>query len=339
MDAISGAVQSRIQRQVAPALTDVSTNTNWHNQESTAKWGISFLPYASTFSVQTASDLCGNIGTTEGILPLASASGTTCTSWSSGTVVSPGGFLIGVVCTGLNGAACAGKSAPACTQTGTELNCTYWAFASSLFGIPLPIQATITATAPAVAGAFRAPITISDISASSPSAFSLSLDATTGAANLSVRNQTAAPPDFFPRQYTVRIPNLPDASILSDSRLTWFINNGWHRYAYYAVSPAKTVLPGASTCPTTGGANCLTVSNLPSSNGLTNDKVMVLTLMGKALTGQTQPSDTLTNYLETHTVGSTTFTMSASGSTYNDRHAPCPYKVTYQDNTTSVICQ
>jgi hypothetical protein len=337
IDAISGPVQSRIQRQVAPALSDASTRTNWRTQQSVANWGISFLPFASTFSAATLNGLCGDIGITEGILPLASSASSDCTSWSSGTVASTGGFLPGVICSGSTGGACSGMPAAVCTQTGTEMECIYWAYASSFLGFVMPVRATITASAPKVAGAFRGPITLAQISGNATSSFSLALDATSGAASLSLVNQ-ATPVNFSAYRYTIRIPNLPDAAILSDSRLSWFLNGGWARYTYYALSSAVSASPSGS-CTSSGGADCLLMENLPASNGLTNDKVVVLTLMGRAVSLQVQPSDELTNYLETHSYGSTSFTMSDVTSTSNDRHAGCPAKVTYQDNSTVVVCE
>jgi hypothetical protein len=133
--------------------------------------------------------------------------------------------------------------------------------------------------------------------------------------------------------FTVDITHPPDAALLSDSRVKWFIDAGWHRYTYYGISPAVSVTPGTTTCPTAGGAECLTVTNLPSDNGLTDDKKFVLALTGNAVTTtanyvQTQPSANYLDYLESHTAGSRIYTPSSVNVNFNDRFATCPFQQT-----------
>jgi hypothetical protein len=131
---------------------------------------------------------------------------------------------------------------------------------------------------------------------------------------------------FGTAAFTVTFSNLPDAALLSDSRMTWFLNNGWERYTYYTLAKATKLNP-TSTCNAAGEAGCLKVTDLPASNGNTNDKRFVLTLLGRALSTQTQPSATIANYLESHAVDGTDF-LSLISTTSNDRLATCPFKRT-----------
>lgn len=312
MDAISGAVADRLQRQVAPALND------WRVPQSAAIWGTSFLPYASTFTLPASNDLCGDLNAREGILPVAAAATSTCTSWSGAggtwSINTLGGSLF----------------FPSCSQTGTSLDCTFFQWIG-------PLSTRITATAPAVAMSFRAPITSASITnnrGGANSNFSLSLSSATGQATVSV--DVTFPLLAFFTMVTVSIPNLPDAAILSDPRMTWYVNNQWSRYTYYTVAPGAKI-GAASPCSGAGDVDCLTVTGLPASNGFTDDKQFVLTLMGRAVSGQTQPSAAATNYLELHTVGTTTFATS-SVTPFNDRQAACPFQQTPATGPPVAIC-
>jgi hypothetical protein len=310
MDAIAGAVADRMQRQVAPALAD------WRGTQSLANWGTSFLPYASTFTQPASNDLCGNSGVVEGTIPVVNASGSTCTAWGSGNA---SGLLGSLLFLG-------------CGQAGSNYECFFF---NTGFGA---LTTRVTATASNVSGAFRAPITSANVTndgGGTNSNFSLTFSPVTGNASLSVDISFGLL--GFLSFVTVTIPDLGDAAILSDSRMTWFTSNGWSRYAYYTVAPGSKA-GAASACSGSGDPDCLTVAGLPAANGNTDDKRFVLTLMGRAVGSQTQPSASATDYLESHTSGTSTFTSSVVTSAYNDRQATCPFKVTFSDSTTSVLC-
>ncbi|HLX80958.1 MAG TPA: hypothetical protein VKS43_10275 [Burkholderiales bacterium] len=348
MDAISGAISDRLQRQVAPALS------NWRVTESVTNWNTSFLPYASTFSVLTTNNLCGNYGTVEGLLPTASATSGTCnTSWSTGTV-SDGGLGIGTLCTN-PGHGCGGSGTPTCAPdpvaTPTQLKCTFSGITDvgALLG-QLSVQ--ITATAPGVASSFRKYTPASQVTVSeSPSlpfgattqvtVVSSTIATGTGVGSVTYQiNVTGALIGGLLSDYTVIIPNPPDADLLSDARMTWFLNNGWPRYTYYGISSATTVNPGVNSCPVGGGAQCLVLSGVPASygNGTSNNKNFMLTLMGRAVGAETQPSDSPAQYLESHTIvpPSLTYNYQAVGS--NDRFATCPFQQTPASGTPVTIC-
>jgi len=332
MDAIAGAVQVRLQKEIAPAITDLAANTNWHTNESNTNWSNRFLPYASPFSVLTSNGLCGTYGTTEGILPIASSAASTCANWSDSSSDYSFSATTGRLCTTTTGS-CAGSTGyvpAACTQTAgaSSLQCKFAGRASS--GTTGPLTVAITVRAPIAAG-FRkknsSPNPTSSYGSVSGTTFSIRTSGTyDGYYQLSF-DVSATVPRTSPTLFTITVPNLTDAAFLTDSRLAWFVNNYWHRYTYYAISSDVSLISQLNSSGSSCSSNCLTMTNLPSANGSTSDKVMVLTLMGRALSGQTQPSDTVTNYLETHTVGSATFTMKAPSSTENDRHAGCPYTI------------
>ncbi|HEX2648569.1 MAG TPA: hypothetical protein VHN19_01370 [Burkholderiales bacterium] len=310
MDAIAGAVADRMQRQVAPALEE------WRSTQSLANWGASFLPYASTFTQPASNDLCGNSGVVEGTIPVVSAVGSTCTAWGGGNV---SGLLGSLLFLG-------------CAQSGSNYQCFFF---NTGFGA---LTTRVTATVSNVSGAFRAPITSASVtndSGGTNSNFSLTFSPVTGSATLSVDLSFGLL--GFLSLVTVTIPDLGNAAMLSDSRMTWFTGNDWSRYAYYTIAPGAKA-GAASACSGSGDPDCLTVSGLPVANGNTDDKRFVLTLMGRAVGSQAQPSASVTDYLESHAQGTTSFTSSVVTSAYNDRQATCPFKVTFTDSTTSVLC-
>jgi hypothetical protein len=322
MDAIAGAVADRLQRQVAPALS------NWDALEFTAtgkSWGVTYglpyLPYASVFGDPTTNDYCGNAGATptrEGLPPMASTSAAACASAWTGSA----SLVLGLANQG-------------CTQTGTMLRCRF----QRLFGVP-PFSIKITATAANVANSFRGTLDASDITATGGGSISISpsstLSSTTGAVTL-VLDVTWPITLALLQTVEVRIPNLPDAAVLSDTRVSWFTSNGWHRYTYYAVGSSATLNP-TPACTPPGYVGCLTVNGLDSSTGNAADKRLVLVLMGRAVGAKIQPSAAPTDYLESHSTGTTIYTASVVSSAFNDRMAICPFKYTPQSGIPAAIC-
>ena len=326
--AIAGPVADRLQRQVAPVLT------TWDQTEQTARgksWGSTYgkpyMPYASTFTAPTVNDYCGDAGVVpsrEGLPPSAATSSGTCATNWSGSVSA----VLGLVSLG-------------CTNSGTELVCSFL----RLFG-STPFSVTITAQAPNVANSFRGTITQSDAwvtGGGSVNSLALtSFSATTGTAQIAV---TASWPfvGVF-ATVEVHIPNLPDAVFMSDpaqpsyTATKWFRDNTWQRYTYYAVGSGVTLNP-STVCAAPGDAGCLTLNGMPASNGNSNDKKLILALMGPGPVGaQTQPSNNSANYLESHTGGSTIYTAATVTSGFNDRLAACPFRQTPASGGPIAIC-
>jgi len=306
--AIAGPVADRLQREVAPALND------WLTTESLANWGpTSFLPYASTFSKQTANDLCGDVNVTEGILPTAPSSSTSCTSWTGGTVT---GSYVGF---------------PSCGTSGANYQCRFYISSSGHSN-----TARIRAAAPNVGQSFRARITAGAVTNSgwgSVASFSLALNTSTGSAALDFQITF---PWWATGWTTVTFPQLPDGAILSDTRFSWFATNEWSRDTYYALAPGATLL--SASC-LSSGSNCLTLSGMPLTNGNPSDKKLILTLMGPNAVGtETQPSNNPINYLESHAVGSTTYTAAIVTSSFNDRLAACPFQQMPASGSPIAIC-
>jgi hypothetical protein len=333
MSAIAGSIADRMQRQVAPTLTNwdalelVANGKSWNNT-----WGISFLPFASQFNVAPSSnDLCGDAGGTlyrEGMLPVASKTSAACaTDWTNPNISIVGGSLTGA----------------SCTSDATKLVCTF----NRIFGVLGDV--TVTATAPHIATSFRGTISSGDVlvTAGGTKSVTMSVASNPDQATISVRSTWSLVSNlllwlFTQQTVTITIPHVADASVLSNSNVTWFVNNGWHRYTYYQVAPGSTL--GASpTCPT-NTTTCLTVTNLPTNNGAANDKRLVLTYWGPMAVGtENQTGGGISDpaqYLESHTISpaNTSYTMQTVTSTYNDRIATCPYKQTWADATTTTIC-
>lgn len=313
-DAVAPAVADRLQRQTMPALR------NWESAEATATgkswqstWGLPYLPFATPFADPTTSSFCGSGGEREGLAPLAGSSVATCdTRWTAS-----GSGLAGLVSLG-------------CSQQATYAECTFM----RVFGAVASV--TITATAPNIGNGFRGTIAQTDISAGGGivSGATMTVSSGTGAATLTFNVDYSLLGLFGIAE--VRIPYVPDATVLNDSRVAWVTNNNWHRYLYYAVAPGATVNPG-SVCAAAGDPGCITVSGLPASTGSANDKRVMLALTGRPLAGQTQPSPAFTDYLESRVSG-TQFSSATVTSAYNDRLTACPFEFTMQSGAITAIC-
>lgn len=311
-DAIAPAVADRLQRQTIPALR------NWESAEAAAtgkswssSWALPYLPFATTFGDPTASTYCGNAGEREGLAPLAASSVATCdTRWTGSS-----GALLNLINLG-------------CTQQPGYLSCQF-------LGLLAAASATITATAPNIATGFRGTIVPADITVTgggSVSAASMTVSSATAAATLTA--QVTFPVLGFLQLVEVRVPYVANATVLSDTRVTWVTNNNWQGHLYYAVASSATVSPTLA-CTDPGG--CITVSGLPPSTGASSDKRLMLALSGRALAAQTQPSASRTDYLESRVSG-TQFTSATVTASYNDRLAVCPFQFTLQSGAPAAIC-
>jgi hypothetical protein len=315
-DAIAPAVADRLQRQVAAVLGDwdqvelAATGRSW-----AATHGISYLPFASNWGNPTTNSFCGNQSTREGLAPVAA--GCENNPWTGSATVT------GVVNLGCD------------NPTGVYLRCRFL----QLFGTP-PFTAQITATAQDVAGAFRSTISASDLTVTNGGSATLSM-ALSGANSDATATVNVTWPITLGvfTAVEVRIPHLAEAAALSDSRFTWFRNNNWHRYTYYAIAPGARA-GAASPCAGAGDPDCLTATGLPASTGNTDDKRLVLVLSGRPLAGQSQPSGGRDDYYESdnETNADESFLSATTSTTFNDRVAACPFKHTDQDGNPIVIC-
>jgi hypothetical protein len=233
-----------------------------------------------------------------------------------------------------------------------------------------PLTARFTLIAPRVARSFRALTTSANIEVTDaplPGGSAIpgvTIGNPTGSISASSPNNATVTFDVtFPALawgtwVYVYTSNLADAALLSDTGMSWYIANGWDRYTYYAISRAVTVDPGSSDCDNPGDSGCLTVNNLPASNGYTDDKRLVLVLMGPTIVSQSRSCSQDLNdngivdcidraqYLEGQNASSgdnrfvatkvTTTTSIATSS--NDRVAMCPFRQTDASGGNITIC-
>lgn len=315
-DAIAPAVADRLQRQVAALLGDwdqvelAATGRSWG-----ATHGLGYLPYASNWGNPTTTNYCGNQGTREGLPPVDP----TCYNnpWT-GSATATGGLV-----------------ALGCSDAGTYLRCQFQRLLATT-----PLSGQITATANNVARAFRGTIRLADLTVTDGGSATLSMALPNSTSDATVTIDVSWPLALgLSSVVEVHVPHLQDAVVLSDSRYTWFWNNNWHHYTYYAVAPGATATP-ASPCAGAGDPDCLTVTGLPASTGNTDDKRLVLVLSGRPLSTQSQPSGGRNDYYESdnQTNGDESFLSATSSPTFNDRVAACPFKHTDDSGNPIVIC-
>jgi len=352
LNAMQGPLAERLQRTVAPLLSEYSDL--WPSSN--------FLPYAFSFTVApetvTMAQLCGPSATTvppqatEGMLPLAQNAGGCVSTWTSPTVSGSG----------------SGSCGPA-TPPSTDVRCTFNYYQLSGLGALLlgggaaTADVTIEATAPHAAASFRQPLKPSDVSV--PPGYVVQAATftpqTDGDAKLSlvIRITGTQLCDNFllgvvcnllpgllaspVGPVAVQFPQLANSVTLQGTKLSnsvltaqpppydflnpaagaanyWFMKNEWYRYTYYAVAP------GTSAAQTGGN---LTVTSFPSAYGNNNDKRFVLALVGPPVSGQTRPSTAVAQYMEGANAATgasprqfayQVFTVSG-----NDRIATCPF--------------
>jgi hypothetical protein len=320
-DAIAGAVADRIQRQVAPAMAEFRATT------SNASWGRRFLPYASTWSSSfnwpPSNNLCGNQDVYAGMPPTAAAASGSCnTNWTSASVSGLSSLL----------------AFDGCTITAQGAVCDFTVLLGGLFA------PRISVTAPRIAYSFRSfdPATV-EISRNNgatwqsvaTNTYSGSVDPDNGSANS--RFNVVFPLLSIAERVLVRVPHPTDA-LLPDPRVAWFLNNGWDRFTYYAVTQAATTDPDGADCVPGGDVSeCLTVTGMPSP---ANDKRLVLVLMGRApISPATWPSSNLANYLEDENAdGDRRFETRTVTATFNDRVAACPFQPTDGAGNMVTVC-
>lgn len=350
LNAMQGTLAERLQRTVAPLLSEYSALYPSAN----------FLPYAYSFTVAPESaviaQMCGPSANpaqvTEGLLPLAPNAAGCVSTWTNYGVSGSG----------------SGTCAPA-TPPSTDVVCTFnyyqlTGLGALLFGGGVTTaDVTIQATAPHGAASFRQPLKPTDVSVVPPAYVVQSATftpQTDGDARLSLVIRITGTQlcdnlllgvvcDLLPGlvaspvgPVTVRFPQLANSVTLQGTKLSanvvaaqpppydflnpavgaanyWFMKNEWFRYTYYAVAPG--------TSAAQAGGN-LTVNLFPTAYGNNNDKRFVLTLVGPPITGQTRPSTAVAQYMEGANAVTTpprqfsyqVFTVSG-----NDRIATCPF--------------
>ena len=333
MTAITGAIADRLQRQVAPALAgwDALESANTGKSWGTT-WATSFLPFASTFdTTPAANNYCGDgaASTREGLPPTASKSVAVCNSnWTNITPTVWAGSLSGATCA-------AGAAVATCSFNRV------W----NLLG-----NVTVTADAPMIASSFRGTLQPSDVviggtnSGGTPATKNVTMAVSRNPDRARVTITVTWPllssfADWLCCLFapvTITFPNVADAAVLTDPKVSWFVNNNWNRWTYYQVA-AGTTLGAPQPCDP--GSSCITVNGLPPANGATNDKRLVLAFLGTgAVNAQVQPSTNPANYLESHTAPSATYSMQVITSAFNDRLAMCPFQQTPASGPAVVIC-
>ena len=295
-------------------------------------WGSSTYtyPFAATFanpSTAGYTQFRGVMNTYQGLIPASSSTNDpTFITWSTAITVTK---------TGGNGSV----SSSNCTTSGTSpvltLTCTitYRRTGSTTNPANTPVV-SISLTMNNVGKAFKSPIDTSSItytwgpatgpfspaSQSAPGNPTQTLNASGNLivswTGLQLHTYTGSSPSNA-RTLTIKI--IPPAAvngILSDHSilLHWFFKNEWYRATYYAVASQYAPPMPHTTC----GA-CVTV------NSVTGKKVVMI-LMGRAMSGQSQPSSSAADYLEgTNRTAATTPTLvfsqtprSATNTTAND---------------------
>lgn len=310
-EAIAGPIADRLQRQVAPAMESFRSTT------SLASWGQRFLPNASTFNSSSTNppnnDLCGDNNTREGMPPTAGPASIACdTNWSGGSVSGLGALL----------------SSSGCTSNATELRCSFLVI---LGGLASP---SLSISAPRIGYSFRSfnPSDVRiEVNGGPPQSvtvqnYTSSVSSASGG-TASVSFQLVFPLLSIADNVVVTVPHAKDA-FQSDSRMRWFLDNGWDRYTHYSVARAVTSDPGADVCTGAVFSDCLTVNGLPAP---ANNKRLVLTLLGpRAVASQAWPGNGVSEYLEAEnsTPADHVFEARAVDSSFNDRIAACPYQAT-----------
>jgi len=333
-NAIAPVIGDRLQREVAPAIRGwdarelANTGKSWGT--TYAGYNLGYLPFASDWGDPTITDYCGNQQTPapgarpRGLMPIDPA----CYNnpWTVNSVV-PGG-LLNILGFGTG-----------CSDIGTYVRCQL----QRIVGVGAA-TADITLTASNVGRAFRSTIVAADLTVSNGGSATVTAGSmlnTTSDASLTFR---VTWPGLLAigQVVSVQIPHLQNAQIHADPRITWFWNNEWHRYTWYAVSDDATAsnTDPAWNCDAPGGPGCLTVQDLPASSGSTNDKWLVLVLSGPALSGQNRPSSNLADYFERQnaSLGVVYQLKTDGGFPFNDRVATCPFKYQDHNNNDVVIC-
>jgi hypothetical protein len=215
--------------------------------------------------------------------------------------------------TGGSANATVGNAGSFCMDTGTGYGCVIYRSDFSSFPTNTVLSVQAQFANPGMSFAKRPAASSVTVQASNAPSVTLSPVTLTGTMSGAGATGTVA----FTGTYTgapsawwfwIVIPDIAASALTSNdpakSAAYWFIANEWYRQTFYAVSTG--FLPGGSgSCNPSGTPSCLTVSNLPPSYAVANDKRAILLLSGRTLNASTRPSSNPADYLEG---GNTTLT-------------------------------
>jgi hypothetical protein len=366
LNAIQGPLTDRVQRTVAPLLSQLSAS--WVRSgtirpvaANTTPASYRFLPYAFPFAAPetvTRNGLCGAANTREGLMPLAPLATATCpTTWGAFSISGPVG------------------TTSACSTSGGMVTCTvryYELTATALAQIinwipnwlaiaPSNITVSITGTATNTALTFRSALKPGDFTVTAPTTPNVSalfnqVPQTSGSVALDVQLVIPAVagnlcglippiPNFhamcevaagglaITHTITVSFPaTLAEAT--AGTPAASFVSPPPSAAHYWFIENEWYRYTYYAVAPSTTAAQSggdLTVAEFP--DGTTNNKRFVLALMGPPLSGQVRPSAALTAYLEgaNASAGDNAFAYRVFSAPGNDRVAACPF-------TTGSIC-
>ena len=315
MPALEGAIQQRMQREIAPVLRTVYASAAWGQTAANPVY-----PFAALFNNPdpgSTNSYQANDGRYQGLLPFnCSAAGCASDSRYSPTFVnwttSGGGPSISVTGPGL----VAGGGS--CSLTANQVQCTgtYAAIGTVTFTITVratnvamalrqldPSGVTLTTGSLLSLGTCSSPGTVTSISGSFRS---------DGAADMTMKAQAPGligGPLLLPLTVnycmTAQLGMLADHPLL-DATSTgagstgWFARNEWYRLVWYAVAPKNTVDNLAGGVP----VGCVNPSPPPPApdclgiNGSQNIRAL-LVLAGRSLSNPAgRPNGTIADYLE-----------------------------------------
>ena len=363
LNAIQGPLAERLQRTVAPLLSEYSD-----------KWisGGKLMPYAVPFSPPEASlplaSHCGAGPQAEGLLPLAPNSGGCASTWTATAVSGASDIAPGT-----------------CSSSPTAVTCSFAYYRFTLFGLALlgitgsaSVPATIQGTAPHAAESFRTPLTLSNFVFTTGSGsfggltytptvngdINMSVQATISGSDVCrngllpglVCTVVAALGLATPQSVTVQFPQLGPTVTLAGSKLSTGAKNNNPSLDLLTPLQKGTVLPGPVTltrddphywffrnswyrytyyavAPGTSAAQTggnLAIDLFPTTYGSSTDKRFVLALMGPAVTGQTRSATAALNqYVEGDNAATGAsprkFAYQVFKVSGNDRLATCPF--------------
>lgn len=323
--AITPVIGDRMQRELAPAIRDwdayelAQTGKNW------GMYGQAYLPFASDWGDPTTTNYCGDQDTTRGLMPIDS----TCYDEKWELISATTGGLLSLF------------GSPNCTDQGTYMRCRF----QRILGLGSATARVILRAADA-GRAFRGSLQASDITMTNSGTEVISamvIDNASSDAYIVIDFTWPANLLLLAvgQVVTANIPHLQPAAIHTDPRITWFVNNGWHRYAWYAVSPGATAQynNAGAACAVAGDPGCLYANGFAASNGNANDKRLVLVLSGPPLGTQSIPSADLTQYFEAQNASiGVVYETQTTGTTFNDRLAACPFKHVNHSGADVTLC-
>ena len=307
MPVIEGAIASRIEREIVPALNSVYTPATWGFSGSNPVLPLA-APFANpgTSNYQGAASTCV-LNVCKGLLPFFQTVG--CTPAADPRCTTSGGLPFFVFSKSGNDVQTAGSGSiqtqSTCSWTSTVYTCTGEYLQPS---ISVTVKINVANVAMGLRALDLSKVTctaVDDAGGGDPvktvaCTASVALQ-TDGSATFTVA--TSALPDIVGSgwgpyaNYKISIDRaaVGDHALLSstDSTTGWFVRNEWYRLVYYAVAQGHTAGTLPPACAT--GTTCLPpITNVAP----TGAQRAILILSGRSLNGLSRPSATLADYLE-----------------------------------------